>query len=255
MLKNFFPANIILKPSETFSGIAAGKTGWGWPLALYALSMAGSAFMLSALPPQFIAETFDGATPPQGRGFGFFFLVAIPGGLLFSILASALLSALTAFLRIGRLSLRLPLAALAVLAYAILSAALHDLSGLRTTGIAAALGAAGLASWAARRDEKRWAAMLKALLALSIISLLSDLAGGIAALSGSVKGYTASEYFFSLLSLVWLAKAATIVYDISRPRAVSAAVLAILGSAAFLLLLSNLRLLPPDISSVLLLVL
>lgn len=253
--KDFFPLKVILQPSEVFARIAAGGTGWGWPLALYALSITGSAFMLSALPPQFIAETFDGATPPQGRGLGFFLLVAMPGGLLFSILASALLSALAGFLRIGRLSLRLPFAALAALAYAILSAAMHDLPGLRAAGIAAALVAAGLASWAAMRDGKRCAAMLKALLALSVISLLSDLAGGIAALAGSVKGYTASEYFFSLLSLLWLAKAATAVYDISRPRAVSAAVLAILGSAAFLLLLSNLRLLPPDISAVLLLVL
>ncbi|MDP2865375.1 MAG: hypothetical protein Q8O90_03945 [Elusimicrobiota bacterium] len=255
MLKDFFPVKVISRPSETFAGIAAGKTGWGWPLALYALSITGSAFMLSALPPQFIAETFDGAAPPQGRGFGFFLLVAMPGGLLFSLLTCALLSALTGLLRIGRLSLRLPFAALAVLAYAILSAATHDLPGLRTAGIAAALGAAGLASWAALRDKKRCAAMLKALLALSAISLLSELAGGIAALSGSVKGYTASEYFFSLLSLVWLAKAAGAVYGTSRPRAVSAAVLAILGSVAFLLLLSNLRLLPPDIFAVLLLVL
>lgn len=255
MLKNIFPVNVILKPSETFAGIAAGKTDWGWPLALYALSITGSAFMLSTLPPQFIAETFDGATPPQGRGFGFFLLVAIPGGLLFSILISALLSALTGFLRAGRLSLRLPFAALAALAYVIFSAAVHDLPGLRVSGIAAALGAAGLASWAAMRDKKRCAAMLKALLALSVISLLSELPGALAALAGSVKGYTASEYFFSLLSLVWLAKAAAAVYDISRPRAVSASILAIFGSVAFLLLLSNLRLLSPDISAVLLLIL
>lgn len=255
MLKNIFPVNIILRPSETFAGIAAGKTGWGWPLALYALSIASSAFMLSALPPQFIAETFDGATPPQGRGFGFFLLVALPGGLLFSVFTSALLSALAAFLRSARLSLRLPLAALAVLAYAVLSAALHDLPGLRAAGVAAALVAAGFASWAANRDGKRCSAMLKVLFALCAISLLSDLAGGFAALAGSVKAYTASEYFFSLLSLLWLAKAAASVYDINRPRAVSAVVLAIFGSVAFLLLLSNLRFLPPDISAALLLML
>lgn len=255
MLKDFFPVRVILRPAEVFARIADGRTGWGWPLALYALSITSSTFLLSVLPPQFIAEAFDGAAPPQGRGFGFFLLVAMPGGLLFSLLTCALLSALTGFLRIGRLSLRLPFAALAALAYAILSAAVHNLPGLRPVGIAAALGAAGLASWAVLRDKKRCAAMLKALFALSAINLLSDLTGGIAALSGSVKGYTASEYFFSLLSLIWLAKAAAAVYDTSRPRAVSAAVLAILSSVAFLLLLSSLRLLSPDIFKVLLLVL
>lgn len=255
MFNSSYPVKVILKPSGAFADIAAGKTGWGWPLALYALSITGSAFMLAALPPQFIAETFDGATPPQGRGFAFFLLVAMPGGLLFSLLICALLSALTGFMRIGRLSLRLPFAALAVLAYAVLSAAVRDLPGLRAAGVAAALGAAGLASWAALRDRERCAAMLKALFALSAITLLSDLAGGAAALAGSVKVYTASEYFFSLLSLVWLVKASTAVYGASRPRAVSAALLAIFGSVAFLLLLSNLPLLPPDVSTVLLLIL
>ncbi len=254
MLKNFFPIRIILKPSETFTGIAAGKTGWGWPLGLYAFSIIGSAFLLSVLPPQFITESLEGATLPQGRGFWFYLGISLPGGLLFSLFICALLSALTTFLRTGRLSLRLSLAALGTGVYGILAVATHGSAGLRPAGIVAALAAAGFAFWAAFRDRKRYSAVLKAMLALSAISITGDLAGGTAALAGSVRGYTVSEYFFSLLSLIWLAKAAGTVYAAARPRAAAAAALAILGSAAFLFLLFNLRLLPPELFQVLLLV-
>jgi len=254
MLKDFFPLKVILEPDETFSGIAAGKTGWGWPLGLYALSAAGSAFLFSVLPPQFIAESFEGAALPQGRGFWFFLLIAMPGGLLFSIFTCALLSALAVFLRAGRLSLRLPLAALGAGTCGILAAAMHGSPGLRPTGLTAALAAAAFAAWAGLRDKKRYSSALKSMLALSAISLLADGAGGAAALAGSVKGYAASQYLFSLLSLIWLAKAAAAVYGAASPRAFTAAVLAILGATAFLFLLFNLGLLPPDAFKVLLLV-
>ncbi|MDO8805234.1 MAG: hypothetical protein Q7R35_12465 [Elusimicrobiota bacterium] len=254
MIKDFFPLKVIFQPGETFAGIAAGRTGWGWPLGLYALSIAGSAFLLSVLPPQYISESFEGAALPQGRGFWFYLLVAMPGGLLFSLFTCALLSALAAFLRTGRLSLRLPLAALGAGVYGLLAAAMHGSAGLRPAGAAAALAAAGFAAWAALRDKERCSAALKAMLALSAISVIADVAGGAAALAGSVKGYAALEYFFSLISLIWLAKAAAAVYDAAMPRAVAAAVLALLCSAAFLFLLYNLRLLPPDIFTVLLLV-
>lgn len=254
MLKDFFPVKVIFEPEETFAGIASGTTGWRWPLGLYALSTAGSAFLFSVLPPQFIAESFEGAALPQGRGFWFFLLIAMPGGLLFSIFTCALLSALTLFLRAGRLSLRLPLAALGAGTCGLLAAAAHGSPVLRPAGIAAALAAAGFAAWAGLRDKKRYASTLKAMLSLSAISLIADGAGGAAALAGSVRGYAASEYFFSLISLVWLAKAAAAVYGAATPRAFTAAVLAILGSAAFLFLLLNLGLLPPDVFKVLLLV-
>lgn len=104
------------------------------------------------------------------------------------------------------------------------------------------------------RDRARYSAVLKAALALSAIGIAADLAGGAAALAGSVKAYTVSEYFFSLLSLLWLAKAAGTVYDTASPRAVAAALTAMLGSAAFLFLLFNLRLLPPELFQVLLLI-
>jgi drug/metabolite transporter superfamily protein YnfA len=253
MLKDFFPVKVILQPAETFSGIAAGKTGWGRPLGLYAFSIAASAFLLSVLPPQFIAESFEGAALPQGRGFWFYLGISLPGGLLFSVFTCALLSAAAVFLRTGRLSLRLPLAALGVGVYGILAAALHNSAGLRPAGIAAALAAVGFAFRAALRNKKTYSAALKAVLALAAITILADLAGGAAALAGSVKVYAASAYFFSLASLIWLAKAAAAIYDTSRPRAMAAAVLAVLGSAAFLFLLFNLRLLPPGVFQVLML--
>lgn len=253
MLKNFFPVKVMLKPSESFARIAAGGTGWGWPLAVYALSAACSAFLLSVLPPQFIAESFEGAALPQGRNFWFYLGVSLPGGLLFSLFTCALLSALAGFLRSGRLSLRLPLAALGAGAYGLLAAAVHGSAALRPAGTAAALAAAGLASWAALKDGKRYSAALKALLAISALSLAADLAGGAAAYAGSIKVYAATAYFFSFLSLVWLAKAAAAVYDAALPRAAAAAVLAVLGSAAFLFLLYNLRLLPEELFQVMLL--
>ena len=113
MLKNIFPVRILLKPSEVFAQIAAGRTGWGWPLGLYAASVSCSAFLLSVLPPQFIADSFGGVALPQGGGFWFYVGGSLPGGFLFPLLAGALLSAFTVFLREGRLSLRLALAALA----------------------------------------------------------------------------------------------------------------------------------------------
>ncbi len=254
MFKDFFPVKVIFKPAETFAGIVSGETGWGWPLGLYAVSIAGSAFLLSVLPPQFITESFEGLTLPQGRGFWFYFFIALPGGLVFSLFICALLSALTAFLKTGRLSLRLPLAALGIGACGLLAAAMRGSAGLRPAGAAAALAALVLVCRAALRDKKRYSALLKSLLALSAISALAELAGGAAALAGSVKAYTASEYFFSLLSLLWLVKAAAAICDTARPRAAVAAVLAMLGSAAFLFLLSSLRLLPPELFQVLMFV-
>jgi hypothetical protein len=253
MFKDHFPVKIILRPSAAFSAIASGRTGWGWPLGLYALSVAGSAFLLSILPPQFIAESFEGAALPQGRGFWFYLVVSLPGGLLFSLFTCALLSAAAFFLRTGRLALRLPLAALGIGVYGILAAGLHDSAGLRPAGMAAALAAVGFAFRVALRDKKTFSAALKAVLALAAISIAADLAGGAAALAGSVKVYSVSAYFFSLISLIWLAKAAAVIFDASRPRAMAATVLAVLGSAAFLFLLFNLRLLPPEIFQVLML--
>lgn len=253
MLKDFFPAKVLLRPTETFSAIAAGKTGWGWPLALYAVAAASSAFLLSVLPPQFITESFEGAALPQGRGFWFYFAVSLPGGFLTALFTCAILSAFTVFLREGRLSLRLPLAALATGACGLLAAALHGSEALRPAGYAAAFAAVAFALLTALRDRRRYAAILKAMLSLSAVNITADLAGGAAALAGSAGSYTASQYFFSFLSLIWLSRAAAAIYDAARPRAANAAVLAILASAAFIFLLFNLHLLPQELFQVLLL--
>ena len=253
MLKNIFPVKVLLKPSEVFSRIAAGKTGWGWPLGLYVVSVSGSAFLLSVLPPQFITDSFEGVALPQGRGYWFYLGISLPGGFLFTLFAGALLSAFTVFLREGRLSLRLALAALATGACGLLAAAAHGSAALRPAGFAAALAAAAFAFWASLRDRDRYSAILKAMLSISALSLAADLAGGAAALAGSIKAYAATAYFFSFLSLIWLSKAAAAVYDSATPRAASAAVLAALCATAFLFLLHNLRVLPPELFQVLLL--
>ncbi|OIN99909.1 MAG: hypothetical protein AUJ51_11460 [Elusimicrobia bacterium CG1_02_56_21] len=254
MFKNSFPARLILSPSKTFGEIAAGKTSWAWPLGLYTLSIAFSAFLISYLPAQFLKEAFEGASLPAGRGFLFYLLVSLPGGLLFSFFICAFLSSLAVFLRAGRLSLRLPLAALPAGVCGVLAAAMYASGGFKPAGIAAAAAAAGFAAWPALRDKRRFAAILKAMLSLGAISIISDLAGSAAALAGSVKAYAALEYFFALVSLVWLGKATAAVYDTTMPRAATSAVLAILGSAAFLFLLFNLRLLPEEIFNILVLV-
>lgn len=253
MFKDTFPVKVLLRPSETFARIAAGKTGWAWPLGLYAASVAGSAFLFSVLPPQFIADSFEGAALPQGRGFWFYFGISLPGGFLFTLFTGAVLSALTGFLREGRLSFRLLPAALGIGACGLFAAAVHGSPSLRPAGLAAALAALVFAAWAALRGKDRYAAILKAMFALSALSLAGDLSGGAAALAGSVRAYAASEYFISLLSLIWLAKAAAAVYGTAKPRAANAAVLAVLGAAAFLFLLHNLRILPEEIFQVLLL--
>lgn len=253
MMKNIFPVRILLKPSEVFAQIASGRTGWGWPLGLYAASASCSAFLLSVLPPQFIADSFEGVALPLGRGFWFYISVSLPGGFLFTLFLAALLSAFTVFLREGRLSLRLALAALATGACGLLAAAAHGSAALRPAGLTAALAAGTFALWASLRDRKRYSSILKAMLSISALSLAADLAGGAAALAGSVGVYTATAYFFSFLSLIWLSKAAAAVYDSAIPRAANATVLAALGSMAFLFLLHNLRLLPPEVFQVLLL--
>lgn len=253
MFKESFPVKVLLRPSEAFARIASGGTGWGWPLGLYAAAIVSSSFLLSVLPPQFITDSFEGAALPQLRGFWFYFGVSLPGGFLFTLFTGGLLSAFTGFLREGRLSLRIPLAVLGIGAFGLLAAAVHGSAPLRPAGLAAALAGTGFAVRAALRGKDRYPAALKAMFALSAVSLAGDLAGGAAALAGSVKIYAASEYFFSFLSLIWLSKAVGAVYEADNPRAANATVLAILAATAFLFLLNNLRVLPPEIFQVLLL--
>jgi len=250
-MKDFFPFKVIFEPARTFAGMAAA--GWGWPLALYALSMTAAAALLAWLPPQFIAGALEGAALPPGRGFFFYLAVSLTGGGILTLFSCALLAAAARFLSSGRLALRLPAAAAAAGAFGILSAAVQDSAALRPAGLAVAAAAALFAAWAAWRDRAFFPALLKALLALSALSLAGDLAGALAALAGSERAYAGVQYFFALLSLLWLAKAAGAIYAVSGARAMTAAVLALLGAMAALFLAFNLGLLHQDVFQVLLL--
>jgi hypothetical protein len=243
-----FPVTVLLHPAKAFGDIAAGKTTWAWPLGVYSLSTAVSVQLFTLLPPQFIAESFEGLTFDPGRSFFFYFGGSLIGGLLFSVFICSILSALARFLREGRLSLRLIAAGLAILAFGITAGAMHGAAGGgRVFGFSAAAAAALFAAWAGLSDGKRCAALLKSFLALSVLALACSLTAGTAALAGSVKIYTGIEYFFSLLSLYWLAKAVNAVYGAAGARAAAAAVLAICSGLAFLFLVYNLGLIPKEI--------
>ena len=216
MLKNIFPVRILLKPSEVFAQIAAGRTGWGWPLGLYAASVSCSAFLLSVLPPQFIADSFGGVALPQGGGFWFYVGGSLPGGFLFPLLAGALLSAFTVFLREGRLSLawrrerqqptacwRRP----------------RMVRQLRPAGFAAAL--AMVTFWACCATG----GLLLHTEGRAVISALSLAASWRRGALTSV-GFTRPR-LFSFLSLIWLSKYAAAGYDSAIPRAANAAISAL----------------------------
>lgn len=252
-MKDFFPFKVIFEPARTFAGMAA--TGWGWPLALYALSMTTAAALLAVLPPHFIAGALEGAALPQDRGFFFYLAVSLTGGGILTLFSCALLAAAARFLSAGRLALRLPLAAAAAGAFGILSAAAQGSAATRPAGLAvAAVAAAALfAAWAAWRDRELFPSLLKALLALSALSLAGDLAGALAALAGSGRAYAGTQYFFAIVSLLWLAKAVSAVYSVTGARAMTAVVLALLGAMAALFLTFNLGLLHQDVFQVLLL--
>ncbi|MGD9641195.1 MAG: hypothetical protein AB7V08_00495 [Elusimicrobiales bacterium] len=250
-MKYFFPFKVIFEPARTFADIAA--TGWGWPLALYALSMTAAAALLAWLPPQFIAGALEGAVLPPGRGFFFYLAVSLTGGGVLTLFSGALLAAAARFLSSGRLVLRLPAAAAATGAFGILSAAVQGSAAMRPAGLAVAAAAGLFSAWAAWRDRALFASLLKALLALSALSLAGDLAGALAAMAGSPGAYAGVQYFFAIVSLLWLAKAAAAIYSVTGARAMAAAVLALLGVMAALFLTFNLGLLHQDVFQVLLL--
>lgn len=246
--KGSFPVTVLLHPAKAFGSIAAGKTGWAWPLGVYALSTAASVLLFTLLPPRFIAESFEGLTLNAGRGFFFYLGGSLAGGFIFTLFICSFISALARFLGEGRLSLRLIAAGLAILVFGITAGTMHGAAGgARAFGLAAAAAAALFAGWAGFSDGKRYPAVLKSMLALYVLALVGSLAASVAALAGSVKAYTAIEYCFSLLSLCWLAKAVAAVYGAARARAAAAAVLAICSGLAFLFLVYNLGLIPEEI--------
>lgn len=254
MLNDLFPLKVLFEPDRAFANVAAGRTGWGWPGALYALAAGASVLLFKLAPPEFLTESFEGLTLTRARGFFFYYAFSLAGGLLFTAFICALISALARFLEAGRLSARIIAAGLAVAVFGITAAAMHGAAGgARAAGVAAGAAAALFAAWAAFSDKKLFPRMLKGMLAVSALSLAGSLPAAAAVLAGSVKVYTGVEYLFSILSLYWMAKAVAAVYGASKARAAAATVLALFGGLAFLFLVFNLGLLPPDIFEALLL--
>lgn len=252
---DLFPLKILLKPDEAFRGLAAERAGWAGPLGVYALAMAASALLFTLLPPQYLAESFEGFAFSRDRGFLFYFAASFGGGLAFTFFLAALVSALARFLGGGRLSLRLVGAAALTGGFGLLAAALHGApGGARSLGTAAVLAAAAGAGWAGYSDKLRFAALARCLFAISALALAGDLCGGAAALAGSVPAYTGAEYLFSVLALYWGAKAVSAVYGATKARAAAAVVLGALGGAAFLFLVRGAGLLPDGVFEALLLV-
>ena len=73
-----FPLLVLTRPSDAFGGIAAGREGWGWPLALYAAGAAVAAGLASWLPPEYMQAAFEGLTPPR-HGFAFNLAMSLAG--------------------------------------------------------------------------------------------------------------------------------------------------------------------------------
>jgi len=252
MLKHSFPVKIIFRPSEAFAELAEGRTGWAWPLGLYAAATLATAALLAAAPADFLAATAGGLPPPAG-GFAFYFFTGLPGGLAFAFFSCALLAGFASVLRSGRLMLRVPLPAAAAAIYAFFFIARYNARSAGPLGWAAAAAALGLAAWAALRDLRAYLRLVKAFLSLSVFTAAAALAGAAALLAGAPEVYKAAEYFLSFVSLVWLVKAAAAVTGLCAARACAAAIPALLGAAAFAFSLMALGLVGPEVFQLLLL--
>ncbi|HNW43873.1 MAG TPA: hypothetical protein PKI19_05160 [Elusimicrobiales bacterium] len=255
MFKDFFPVKVLFRPAETFAAIASGKTGWAWPLALYCASAAASAHALCSLPPEFLAAAAPGVQLAQDRGFWWYLAVGLPGGLAFALFFCALLSAFLPYISAGRLPARLAALVTAAGAYGFFfllpfkTAPAYN-GAARLLALLAAGGAAGLAA----RSRPLYARLLKAMLALSALTLAADALGAAAAAAGSVAAYSAGQYFFAALALVYLVKAAAAFQATTAARAAAAVVPAMLAGLAFLFSLSVLGVLSPEIFQALLLI-
>lgn len=253
MMKDSFLFKLLFRPGEAFEALNSGAAGWGWPLGLFALSAASSAALLAWAPPDFLAASGTALPDAGNGGFGFYLAAGLAAGVLFSAFACALLAGFSEALASGRLMLRVPLPAAAVAAYAFFFAARRGAAPPGTVGWLVAAAAAGLTAWAAFRARRGMPALLKAFLAVSAFTVLSDACGAAAALAGSASFYTGAQYFFSFVSIAWLVKASAVLRGISSPRALAAAVPALLGAAAFAFSLAALGVLPPKLFQLVLL--
>lgn len=253
MIKDSFPVKLLLKPAETFSAIAEGRTGWGWPLALFSVSVLSSALLLSLAPADFLAAASTDLPAPAGLGFLNYLAAGFPGGLGFAFFFCALLSDFSSLLKAGRLMLRAPLPLAGVAAYAVFFIVRLNARAGGAAGWAVAAAALIFSVWAALWYRKTWLGLMKAFFAVSIFTIMSDAACGAAALAGSTGAYKVSEYLFAILSLAWLLKAAGAATGLSGARSFCALVPALLGAAAFAFSLLTLGLLKPEVFQLLLL--
>lgn len=253
MIEEYFPARLILRPSAAFEDIVNGRSGWAWPLALYGAAAVSSALLAAFLPPDFLAQASTDLPAPPAAGFWPALAAGLPGGLLFNAFFCALITAFSAALAGGRLMFRLPLPAAAVAGYAFffilrLNAAWGGAAGWLAAGAAAAL-----AGWAAFAMRGRFAALLRLVLALSLFTIMADLACAGAALAGSPRAYAGSQYAFAVISLGWLVRGAAAACGSGSARAFAAVLPALLGAAAFAFSLFTLGLISPQVFQMLLL--
>lgn len=250
-MKNFFPFQLLFRPAAAFEALAAGRTGWAWPAALWALSTLTSAAMLAWAPADFLAATAAGLPPPDG-GIVSYSLQGLAGGLLFSVFSCALLAGFSRVLAGGRLMLRVPVPAGAAALYALAFLALRAAPAFKPAGWLLLLAAVFLAALGAYRERAVYPALLKVFLALSVFALAADLLGLLALAAGAPDAYKAAEYAVSAASLVWLVRAVSAVTGLSAARSAAAAVPALLGAAAFAFSLMTLGLLSPEVFQLLL---
>ncbi|OGS12443.1 MAG: hypothetical protein A2234_06970 [Elusimicrobia bacterium RIFOXYA2_FULL_58_8] len=255
MTKDFFPLKLLLNPYETCVEIAAGKTGWFWPLASFCASTTASTLLLCSLPPDFLAEVTGGMALVSGKNFWWHAAVGLSGALGFTLFFCSLLAAFLPFIKSGRLPLRLAFLVFATAAYGFFFLLPFKAAPVYT-GAARLLAvmAAGFAVWTAAVNKHHYTRLVKAVMSLSLITLAADISGAAAALSGSVTAYNTIQYLFAVLALAYLAKAASAFFKTSTARTTAAIIPAMLASAAFLFSLSSLGLLSPDIFQVLLLI-
>lgn len=244
MMKDLFPLKLLFSPSEAFAGFASGRTGWGWPLLLCALSALASSALLAWAPRDFLAGTAAGLPPPDGS-FLYYSAVSLAGEAALTLFSGALLAGFAGLLAGGRLMLRVPLPPLLVAGYAFFFLAARSEPALKGAGWPVFLAALAAAAWAARRAGARYAALLKLFLSVSVFSLLAAALGAVTAPFGLSSLQKAGEYTLAFLSLFWLGKGLCAVTGLSAARAAAALVPALLGALAFAFSLMALGLISP----------
>lgn len=253
MIKDHFPVKFLFRPASAFSETVSGRTGWAWPLAIYAAATAGSMLLAAFLPREFLLAA-EGLPLPAGPLSAGGLAAGLAAGLAFNVYFCALLAPFAAFLAGGRTILRLPAPVAALTAYSLLF--ILRLFG-RYGGTAdwlAAAGAAAFGIWGALRFRAVLPALFKLTLAVSLFTLLSCLPEWGAAAAGAPAVYKAAEYAFSLLAVIWLTRGTAAATGASAARSFSAVVLALLGAALFFFSLLALGLIDKDMFQLLLLI-